>query len=93
MMKVDMPIVFLILVLSGCSQDQAGGVYVEIFLQNDKNINSYVVFNRDVKTIEECEASFAKSLPIIMENPPPPIPMNSKATGWKCSLTDPAKAK
>lgn len=92
-MKANMPIVFLIIVLMGCSQDQGGGVYVEIFLRNDKNINSYVVFNRAIKTIEECEASFAKSLSIIMENLPPPIPKNSKATGWKCSLTDPAKAK
>ncbi len=88
-----MPILFLTLVLSGCSQDQTSGVYVEIFLQNDKNINSYVVFNRDVKTIDQCEASFAQSLPIIMESLPPPIPMNSKATGWKCSLADPAKGK
>lgn len=85
--------VLLVLVLADCSQEQADGVYVEIFLQNDQNHNSYVVFNPDVKTIEECEASFAKSLPTIMENLPPPIPKNSKATGWKCSLTDPAKIK
>lgn len=94
MTKPFMPILLLILVVwSGCSQDQTSGVYVEIFLQNDKNINSYVVYNRDVKTIEECESSFAKSLPIIMEQLPPPIPINSKATGWKCSLEDPAKGR
>ena len=92
-MKKYLPSVFLILVLADCSQAQADGVFVEIFLQNDKSINSYVVFNPDLKTIEECEASFARSLPIIMENLPPPIPKNSNATGWKCSLTDPAKAK
>jgi hypothetical protein len=92
-MKKYLPSVLLILVLANCSQDQADGVFVEIFLQNDKSINSYVVFNPDVKTIEECEASFSMSLPSIMESLPPPIPKNSKATGWKCSLTDPAKAK
>lgn len=92
-MKKYLPRVLLILALSGCSQEKVDGVYVEIYLQNDKDVNAYVVFNPDVKTIEECEASFAKSLPIIMENLPPPIPKNSKATGWKCSQTDPAKAK
>lgn len=92
MKKYLLPI-FLISVLSGCSQEKVDGVYVEIYLQNDKNINAYVVFNPNVKTIEECEASFGKSLPIIMENLPSPLPKNSKATGWKCSITDPAKAK
>ncbi len=91
-MKIYLPIILVIYLLTGCSQKEADGVYVEIFLQNNKNINTYIVFNPDMKTIEECEASFAESLPIIMKNLPPPIPKNSKATGWKCSITDPAKS-
>ena len=67
------------------------GVFVEISLQNDKNISGYVIFNSDVKSLEECEQTFAEALPDIMVNLPAPIPKNSIATGWKCSLTDPAK--
>jgi len=81
------------LALVGCKQEQAPGVYVEISLKNDTDIDKYVVFNPNSKTIEECEATFAASLPAIMANLPQAIPKNSTATGWKCSLKDPAKKK
>ena len=81
------------LALFGCKQEQAPGVYVEISLKNDADIDKYVVFNPNIKTIEECEATFAGSLPGIMANLPQAIPKNSTATGWKCSLKDPAKKK
>lgn len=82
-----------ILALAGCKQEQAPGVYVEISLKNDTDIDKYVVFNPNIKTIEECEATFAGSLPAIMANLPQAIPKNSAATGWKCSMKDPAKKK
>ncbi|MEO8008639.1 MAG: hypothetical protein ABI728_08990 [Betaproteobacteria bacterium] len=79
--------------LAGCKQEQAPGVYVEITLKNDADIDRYVVFNPNIKTIEECKGNFAGSLPGIMANLPEAIPKNSTATGWKCSLQDPAKKK
>ena len=82
-----------LLALAGCKQKEAPGVYVEISLKNDTDIDKYVVFNPNIKTIEECEAGFAASLPGVMANLPEAIPKNSTATGWKCSLEDPAKKK
>ena len=79
--------------LSGCKPKEVPGVYVEISLKNDTDIDKYVVFNPNIKTIEECEAGFAASLPGVMANLPEAIPKNSTATGWKCSLEDPAKKK
>ena len=79
------------LALSGCKQQQVPGVYVEISLKNDADIDRYVVFNPNITTVEECEAGFAASLPGVMANLPQAIPKNSTATGWKCSLKDPAK--
>ena len=81
------------LALAGCKQEQAPGVYVEISLKNDTDIDKYVVFNPIIRTIEECEATFAGSLPAIMANLPQAIPKNSTATGWRCSLKDPTKKK
>ncbi|HKB82172.1 MAG TPA: hypothetical protein VKD04_03080 [Burkholderiales bacterium] len=78
---------------AGCKQEQAPGVYVEISLKNDTDIDKYVVFNPNIRTIEECEASFAASLPGVMANLPQAIPKNSTATGWKCFLKDPTKKK
>jgi hypothetical protein len=80
---------------AGCKQktEEAPGVYVEIALKNDTDIDKYVVFNPNLKTIEECEATFAVSLPAVMAHLPAAIPKNSTATGWKCSLEDPAKKK
>ena len=81
------------LALAGCKQEQAPGVYVEISLKNDADIDKYVVFNPNIGTIKECEATFAASLPSVMANLPQAIPKNSTATGWKCSLKDPARQK
>lgn len=81
------------LALGGCKQEQAPGVYVEISLKNDTDIDKYVVFNPNIKTVEECEATFAASLPAVMANLPQAIPKKSTATGWKCSLKDPSKKK
>ena len=87
--------IMAILALSGCKQkpEQAPGVFVEIALKNETDIDKYVVFNPNIKTIEECEATFAASLPAVMANLPQAIPKNSTATGWKCSLQDPARKK
>jgi hypothetical protein len=79
--------------LVGCKQKEVPGVYVEITLKNDADIDRYVVFNPNIKTIEECEAGFAASLPGVMAHLPQAIPKNSTATGWKCSLEDPARKK
>ena len=81
------------LALGGCKQEQVPGVYVEISLKNDADIDRYVVFNPNITTVEECEATFAASLPAVMANLPQAIPKNSTARGWKCSLKDPAKKK
>jgi hypothetical protein len=82
-----------LLALAGCQQKEAPGVYVEISLKNDTDIDKYVVFNPNIATIKECEETFAKSLPAVMANLPQAIPKNSTATGWKCSLEDPAKTR
>jgi hypothetical protein len=81
------------LVLGACKQKEAEGVYVEISLKNDTDIDKYVVFNPNLKSIEECEATFPQALPGVMANLPQAIPKNSTATGWKCSLQDPTKKK
>ena len=79
--------------LSGCKQEQAEGIYVEITLKNDKDIDRYVVFNPNITSIKECEETFAQSLPSVMASLPEAIPKNSTATGWKCYLKDPTKKK
>ena len=81
------------LVLVGCKQKEASGLYVEISLKNETDIDKYVVFNPNLKTIEECEATFAQSLPAVMAHLPEAIPKDSTATGWKCYLKDPTKKK
>ena len=83
----------LALALSGCAKEEApvAGVYVEISLKNDADIDKYVVFNPNLRSVEECEGSFASALPSVMANLPEAIPKNSVATGWKCSLKDPSK--
>ncbi len=94
-MKTLLPILSLslALVLTGCAEREADGVYVELSLENDADIGTYVVFNPNLKTIEECEASVEGALPSIMANMPPAIPKDSKVTGWECSLTNPAEGK
>ena len=77
--------------LVSCSEQQGEGVYVEISLDNEKDINSYILFNANIKSVKECEASMEGALPSIMANLPQSVPKDSKATGWKCSLTDPRK--
>lgn len=79
-------------VLAGCAKEEpAAGVYVEISLKNEGDIDKYVVFNPNLTSIKECEAGFADALPSVMANLPAAIPANSVATGWKCSLEDPSK--
>ena len=92
-MKSILPVAVLALALTGCSEPEPEGVYVEIDLENSKNINSYILFNPNIKTMEECEASMDGALPSIMANLPPQVPQDSKATGWKCYLKDPRKSK
>lgn len=90
-MKKILLILSLTCGLVSCSEEQGEGVYVEISLDNDKDLNSYLLFNSNVKTVKECEASMEGALPSIMASLPQGIPKESKATGWKCSLTDPRK--
>ncbi len=87
--------IMALLALVGCKQkpEEAPGVFVEIALKNDTDIDKYVVFNPNIRTIEECEATFAQSLPAVMAHLPEAIPKNSTATGWKCYLKDPTKKK
>lgn len=84
------------LVIAGCGKkepEQAAGVYVEISLKNTGDIDKYVVFNPNLRSVEECEATFAQALPQVMASLPNAIPKDSVATGWKCSLDDPSKKK
>ena len=90
-MKRALPILFLVLAMTGCSERQEEGVYVELSLENKENLNSYVLFNPNIKTIEECEATIERAVPSIMANAPKEVPRDSRVTGWKCSLTDPRK--
>lgn len=91
-MRAAFVAVLAALALAACKPKQeAEGVYVEIRLKNDTDIDRYVVFNPDVKTLKECEDTFAQALPSVMANLPAAIPKNSTATGWKCSLENPAK--
>ena len=92
-MKRILPILPLLIALTACSQQETQGVYVEIDLKNDKDINSYILFNPNIKTVEECKESMDGALPSIMASLPEAVPKDSVATGWTCSLTDPKKAK
>ena len=92
-MKSVLPVLVLAFALTGCSEKQPEGVYVEIDLSNAENINSCILFNPNIKTIEECEASMEGALPSIMANLPAAVPKDSIAKGWKCYLTDPRKDK
>lgn len=92
-MKRFVQTIVLVLMLTSCSKQQEEGVYVDISLENEENLNSYVLFNPNIKTIEECEASMEGALPSIMANAPKGIPRESKVTGWKCYLSDPRKGK
>ncbi len=83
----------LTLLIAGCAEQEADGVYLELSLENDADIGTFVVFNPNLKTIKECEASAEGALPSIMANLPPAIPKDSKVTGWECSLTNPAEGK
>jgi hypothetical protein len=85
--------VFAVVALAGCKQEKTEGIYVEISLKNDKDIDRYVVFNPNITSIKECEETFAQSLPSVMASLPAAIPKNSTATGWKCFLKDPTKKK
>jgi hypothetical protein len=86
-------IAFTALALGSCKQEKAQGIYVEISLKNDTDIDRYVVFNPNITSIKECEETFAQSLPSVMASLPAAIPKNSTATGWKCYLKDPTKKK
>ena len=81
--------------LAGCSEPEPEmeGVWVEIDLENSQDINSFILFNPNIRTIEECEASMVGALPSIMGNLPPQVPPDSKAKGWKCHLKDPREGK
>ena len=92
-MKQILPALLLATIISGCAEKEVDGVYVELSLENDADIGSYVVFNPNLKSIEECEASVEGAIPSILANMPPAIPRNSKVTGWECSLTNPAEGK
>ena len=92
-MKYILPVLVLAFMISGCAEKEVDGVYVELSLDNDADIGTYVVFNPNLKTIEECEASVEGAIPAILANMPPAIPRNSKVTGWECSLTNPAEGK
>ncbi len=92
-MNKVLPIIFVSLLLAGCAKEEADGVYVELSLDNKADIGTYVVFNPNIRTIEECEASIESAIPSIMANAPPAIPRDSKVTGWKCSLENPGEGK
>ena len=92
-MKQLTAILFLALILAACAEKEADGVYVEISLENSADIDKYVLFNPNIKTVSECEASIEEALPSIMANLPAGIPNDSKATGWKCSLDNPGEGK
>ena len=78
--------------LAACQRDQpVNGIYVEIRLKNDADIDRYVVFNPNLNSLKACEETFAQALPQVMANLPASIPKNSTATGWKCSVEDPSK--
>jgi len=92
-MKKVLVVVFATLLLASCAKKEGDGVYVELTLDNDADVGTYVVFNPNLKTIEECEASVKDALPSIMASAPPAIPKDSKVTGWKCSFDDPGQGK
>ena len=78
--------------LTACQRDQpVDGIYVEIRLKNDADIDRYVVFNPNLKSLKECEDTFEQALPQVLATLPAAIPKNSTATGWKCSVEDPSK--
>ncbi len=92
-MKSWLPILLLAVLAASCTEQRAEGVWLELSLDNDADIGTYVVFNPNLKTIAECEAAAEDALPSIVANMPAEIPRNSKVTGWKCFLTNPGEGK
>jgi len=71
------------------NQESSSGVFLQILLVNpDGEDMSYVLFNPNVKTIEECNQSAQDDMNTIIELLPPEL-QDSKVTGSSCSYTNP----
>lgn len=71
------------------NQESSSGVFLQILLVNPEGEDmSYVLFNPNVKTIEECNQSAQDNMNTIIELLPPEL-QDSKVTGSSCSYTNP----
>ncbi|MFZ9962132.1 MAG: hypothetical protein ACO3I1_01415 [Burkholderiales bacterium] len=71
------------------NQESSSGVFLQILLVNPEGEDmSYVLFNPNVKTIEECNQSAQDDMNTIIELLPPEL-QDSKVTGSSCSYTNP----
>lgn len=71
------------------NQESSSGVFLQILLVNPEGEDmSYVLFNPNVKTIEECNQSAQDDMNTIIELLPPEL-RDSKVTGSSCSYTNP----
>ena len=70
------------------NQESSSGVFLQILLVNPEGEDmSYVLFNPNVKTIEECNQSAQDDMNTIIELLPPEL-QDSKVTGSSCSYTN-----
>ena len=71
------------------NQESSSGVFLQILLVNPEGEDmSYVLFNPNVKTIEECNQSAQDDMNTIIQLLPPEL-RDSKVTGSSCSYTNP----
>ena len=63
-------VAFSMILLGACGSEKPEGVYLIIELDNAANVNQYTVFNRDVRSVEECKSSAQAAIPQILATAP-----------------------
>jgi hypothetical protein len=70
---------------------EAEGVYLILELENSRNVNQYTIFNRNIHTLERCNATAGPNVADILASAPDDVPKDSKIKSWRCSLIPPDK--
>ncbi len=82
-----------LMVLLGCSPEEANGTFLIVQLENSENVNQYSVFNPYNRSIEKCNASAKEAISQILSSEPMVVPKDSKVKSWRCSLTPPENGR
>jgi hypothetical protein len=76
-----------LLLMVGCSQEEANGTVLILQLDNSENVHQYWVFNPYIKTIDKCNAAAKQAIAEILASTS--VPKDSKVKSWRCSFTPP----